>query len=191
VPIDLGASFWTPSGSQVRPTQGGFDALGPAIVVVPGAALPTGEPCGLAFSPEVVDKDGNRLCAPPEGDRARGCVPGDSSAIAFTVEPLGFTVATVIKDPGQSRTDSIFVKAVAPIDPATIAGIAVTEGAATPYPSFLVALSTPDVLAIQWTAAGGLAANTRYTIVIPTTVTDAYHKPAPQPFQVAFTTGAM
>jgi hypothetical protein len=89
VAIDLAASYWTPAGTQQRPASGGFDALGPALVIVP-ATLPTGATCGVTFGDRVVDRDGVRLCAPADGDRANGCTPGDTSAIAFTVEPTVF-----------------------------------------------------------------------------------------------------
>src|SRR4030095_15056062 len=35
VPIDLNSSYWNPSGDQNVPAMGGFDALGPAIVILP------------------------------------------------------------------------------------------------------------------------------------------------------------
>lgn len=86
VPLDRDASFWTPSGNQQKVGSTGFDALGPAIVLVPSGALPSGATCGVSFASDVVDKDGQRVCAPADGDRAAGCTPGDTSAIAFTVE---------------------------------------------------------------------------------------------------------
>jgi Big-like domain-containing protein len=180
VPLDLELSYWTPSGDQQTPVHGGFDALGPAVVVVPSAALPTGMACGVAFSPEVVDKDGNRVCAPPGGDITKTCVSGDTSAFRFTVEPLGFALGQAIMDPGQPRTADIALKANVPLDPGSLANITVTEASATTYTQ----------ITIHWTAPGGLAATTRYTITLSTGVTDAYHQPAPQPFEIAFTTGA-
>jgi hypothetical protein len=191
VPINLFASYWTPSGSQQKPTRGGFGALGPAIVVTPDGPLPTSQTCGLTFSEGVVDKAGTRLCAPPDGELARGCTPGDTSGFTFTVQPLDFTVESSVKDTGQSRTAAVRLIAAAPIDPVSLANLTVTESAATSYTQFSPALTTPVEITIQWTAPGGLAANTRYTISIPTTVTDTYHLGAPQPFQLAFTTGAL
>ena len=35
VPIDLDMSYWNPSGNQQVPAMGGFEALGPAIVLIP------------------------------------------------------------------------------------------------------------------------------------------------------------
>ncbi len=189
VPIDLALSYWSPSGNQLAPAQGGFDALGPAVVVVPAGALPAGLECGLTFAPEVVDKDGNQVCAPPDGDIRRACRPGDVGAFTFMVQPLTFAVASPIMDPGQARTADVTITAVVPLDPASLANITVTEGAATSYTSFTATLTRPNEITIHW-APGELAAITRYTITVPTTVTDAFHQPALRPFQLAFTTGA-
>jgi hypothetical protein len=190
VPIDGSVSYWTPSGNQQRPAQGGFDVLGPAVVVVPAAALPTNVECGLTFSPEVVDKDGNQVCAPPDGDIKAACTPGDVSAFKFTVQPLTFARGSVISDPGQARTGKIVITALVPLDPASLANITVTEGDATPYTSFTATPtpSKPNEITIEWTP-GALAPQTRYTITVPTTVTDAYHQPALQPFLITFVTG--
>jgi hypothetical protein len=191
VPTDPGLSYWTPSGTQQPPAQGGFDVLGPAIVLVPAAPLPTGSDCSLVFASSVVDKDGNQVCAPPDGDISAGCTPGDSAAFHFTVEPMGFIPAPAIKDAGQSRTAAITLLAPAPIDATTIASITVTEGAA-PFTAFTLRVGTLDTanqLTIAWDPPG-LAASTRYTITIPTTVTDTYHLGPPQAIQFAFTTAA-
>lgn len=202
VPIDLIQSYWTPSGNQQAPAQGGFDALGPAIVLVPKTsstsnsgpdlAMPTGMDCNLVFSPDVVDKDGNQVCAPPDGDITGGCTPGDTSAFHFTTEPLAF-----IKPPGigtvpQSRTAPILIQANVPLDPASLANITVTQDPDVAYTQFTATLAPnmPAQITISWTAAGGLAAATRYTITIPTTVTDRFQQGAPQPLQIAFTTAS-
>lgn len=192
VPVDPELSYWTPSGNQQEPAHGGFDALGPAVVVVPAGALPTSMPCGVKFSPDVVDKDGNQVCAPLDGNITKDCTPGDTSAFKFTVEPLKF--ASTIMATGQSRTADVKLRANVPFDPASITNITVTEAPATNYTQFTVMLGMPpgntNEITIHWTAAGGLAATTPYTITVPTTVTDAYHQSALQPFQIAFTTGA-
>jgi hypothetical protein len=192
VPADPLMSYWNPSGDQQVPAQGGFDALGPAVVLIPGPPLPTGAECTVVFAPSVVDKDGNQVCAPPNGDIATGCMPGDTSAFHFQVEPMGF-LAQGLVDPGQSRVNPLTLRAPAAIDPTSLAAITVTEGAATPFTNFTLAIgatpATANLLTITWTN-GGLAAMTRYTINIPTTVTDTYHLGPPQPIQIAFTTGA-
>jgi hypothetical protein len=200
VPIDLDRSYWTPSGNQQTPAQGGFDALGPAVVLVPGpapgVALPTNVDCGLVFSPDVVDKDGNPVCAPPDGEIHAGCTPGDTSAVRFHVEPMTFAAASPINLQAQSRTADILLKANVPIEPTSLANITVTEDPATSYTQFTAMLTMTggmtvlNQVTIHWTAVGGLAANTRYTITVPTSVTDRYHQSPLQPLQIAFTTGA-
>src|SRR5690606_14019705 len=98
VPISTSASYWNPSATPNRPAMGGFDVLGPAIVLVPDGPLPTDLSCGLAFAPEVVDKQGIQVCAPEGGDIAAGCLPGDVSAFRFGVEALRIR-------PPQQRSD--------------------------------------------------------------------------------------
>lgn len=196
VPIDLDNSYWTPSGNQQKPAQGGFDALGPAIVLVPGpapdVALPTNVDCSIVFSSDVVDKDGNQVCAPTGGDIRAGCTPGDTSAVRFHVEPMALAIVPPISPQAQSRTADVLVRANVPIDQASLATITVIEGPATHYTQFTPTVSgtEPDQITIHWTALGGLAANTHYTITVPTTVTDRYHQSPLQPLQIAFTTGA-
>jgi hypothetical protein len=192
VPTAPEFSYWTPSGTQQTPAQGGFDVLGPAIVLVPAAPLPTGSDCALVFAPSVVDKDGNQVCAPAGGDITAGCTAGDTAAFHFTVEPMAFIPTPAISDPGQSLTAAITLRAPAAIDPASLAGITVTEGAA-PFTKFTASIGatadTASQLTIAWTPPG-LTPSTRYTITIPTTVTDTYHHGPPQAIQFAFTTAA-
>ena len=196
VPIDLGASSWTPSGDQQPPALGGFDALGPAVVVVPGpapgVALPTNLDCGIAFSPEVVDLDGHPVCAPPGGDLTAGCTPGDTAAVHFHVEPLAFAVASPVDPQAQPRDGDVRIRANAPIDAATLANIAVTADPGIPYTQFTVGIPSvqrPNEILIHWMPA--LPPSTHFTIDVPTAVTDRYHQAPLQPLQIAFTTAAL
>ena len=191
VRIDQINSYWTPSGHQEQPAQGGVDALGPAIVLVTNGAYPTGSECGLTFSSDVVDKDGIAVCAPPDGDRALGCSPGDTSAVKFTTEPLKFNDAS-----GASRTPpppgaDVQILANAPLDPASLVNITMTEAGA-PYTQFTATLSNTaaQFRTIVIHPIAGFAPSTAYTITVPPAVTDSYQKSAPQPFVLAFTTAA-
>ena len=191
--LDQVNSYWTPSGDQEKPAQGGFDALGPAIVLVSNGAYPTGSECGLTFSPEVVDKDGNQVCAPADGDRALGCTPGDTSAFKFTTEPLQFSDASGVIATPPPPTADILILANAPLDAASLVNITMTEGAGTPYTQFTATLSpkAPLLRTIVIHPTVGLSPSTAYTIAVPTTVTDFfYHKSPPQPFLLPFTTAA-
>lgn len=198
VPIDALVSYWNPSGDQNVPALGGFDALGPAIVLqpapIPGAPtgapqfLPTNQTCSLVFDPSVVDKQGNKVCAPANGDITKGCTPGDVSAFSFKVQPMGVKQSNVNNgDTGVPRTGSIDILLVAPPDPATLSAITVTEGS-TPYTGFTVALPFPETLRITWT--GTLAATTMYTITLGVGLKDLYGIPMPMPISYTFTTGA-
>lgn len=198
IPINLDMSYWTPSGNQQKPAQGGFDALGPAIVLVPGPtdppvamfSLPTSTDCGLVFSPDVVDKDGNQVCAPPDGDIEAGCTPGDTSAVHFTVEPL--TLLSSAQLSRQSLTSNIIFTANVAIDQTTVTqdNITVAQDDGTPVTAFtfLSPPPGPNQFALVWAMPSPLAPMTHYTITVGTGVTDAYHKSAPQPLQFAFTT---
>jgi hypothetical protein len=191
VKIDLVQSYWNPSGNQQKPAEGGFNALGPAIVLVPSDSLPTTSECGLTFSPDVVDKDGNAVCAPPNGDITQNCAPGDTSAFRFTTETLKFSGAAPAR-----LADPLQIIANAALLPASIVNITMTEGdPGTPFTQFTATLTNVGTGALLRTieirGMPTLAANTRYTVTLPTTVTDAYRKSAPDTFVFSFTTPGM
>jgi hypothetical protein len=190
VKLDLEKSYWTPAGNQQKPAQGGFNALGPAIVLVPFDSLPTSSECGLTFSPDVVDKDGNAVCAPPGGDITQGCTAGDTSAFRFSTEVLRFFGSDPV-----TLTDPVLIVANAGILPTTVAGITMTVGdPGTPFTDFTVTLSNKGTGALQRAieirVMPALAPSTHYTITVPTTVTDIYGKSAPEPFVLSFTSVA-
>ena len=183
VPIDYGNSYWNPSGDQNRPAMGGFDVLGPAIVLVPAGALPTNITCSLVFADEVVDKQDVRVCAPAGGDIRAGCSPGDVSAFTFGVEPLTIRPNSFRDgDMNVSRTALIF-SLNAPVATSTFAGIQIN-----PAPPAPPTISTPTgALRIEFPTP--LAPQTQYTVTFPTTVTDMFGQPLPQARTFRFTTG--
>ncbi|HEX5060387.1 MAG TPA: Ig-like domain-containing protein [Kofleriaceae bacterium] len=201
VPIDLNNSYWNPSGDQNVPAMGGFDALGPAIVLQPdhplGMAsipqfLPTNTTCSLVFDPAVVDKSGIKVCAPPDGDITKNCTPGNVDAFTFRVEPLAIDNALSNVhdgDTGVSRTDGVQLYMTAPVSAASISAITVTEGS-TSFTAFTATQSAPDQIKLTWTGATGLAANTMYTITVGTGLTDVYNQAAPMPSTISFMTGS-
>src|SRR5690606_4897602 len=66
MPLDRQLSFYNPAGNQQVPAGPiGLNGLGPAVVLVPSVGLMTGAACTITFHEDVVDKDGNRVCAPP------------------------------------------------------------------------------------------------------------------------------
>jgi hypothetical protein len=198
VPINLNQSYWNPSGDQNVPAMGGFDALGPAIVLVPDLApgsgmgvpqfLPTNTECGLVFADTVVDKQDHNVCAPPDGDVTKNCTEGDVSAFKFKVEPMGVRSSNVNNgDTGVPTTGSIDIVLSAPPDLASLTAVTVTQGA-TPFTGFTVTMPFPTTMRITWT--GTLMSNTMYTISIGTGLTDLYKQAAPMPVSYTFTTGA-
>lgn len=188
---DLTGSYWNPSGNQQVPAAGGFDSLGPAVVLQPANGLPTNLQCHLTASDSVVDKDGNKLCAPKDGDVTNNCTAGDLNAFQFKVEPLAFLAASFVEgQTGVSRTNDALIIATAVLANLPAAGgITVKEGAAN-FTAFTLELdATKRNITIKWTAPG-LAANTKYEITITPTVTDFFAQPAPAPVVFTFTTGA-
>lgn len=182
VPIHLDNSYWNPSGTQNAPADGGFDALGPAIVLAPQGPLPTGATCGLTFGQAVVDKQGERVCAPPNGDSETGCEAGELAAFSFGVEPLAIDPGFRDGDTGVSRA-SISLTASAPVALASLANIQFAPALAGAVTYAVNATS------IQATFATPLASRTMYTVTIPVTVTDTFGQPLPAVKTFRFTTG--
>ena len=198
VPIDLDQSYWNPSGDQQVPAMGGYDALGPAIVLVPtGQILPTNVKCGLVFSDDVTDKQNNRVCAPPAGRPASctgaiddcsadlECTPGDVSAFQFNTEALRLTVLGLVDGAtGVNPANAITISANAPIDINSIQNI--TLSPAPPAGTYTITLSMPKQIKITFTTP--LLAATMYTLTIPSSVTDTFAQGAPAAITIHFTT---
>jgi hypothetical protein len=189
VPIDQNMSYWNPSGNQQPPAMGGFEALGPAIVLIPTNGLPNNLNCNLYFGEDVVDKQGIRVCAAPGGDPDTDCTPGDTSAVKFKTEPMTLLSVTIDNNAtGVSRTDPAVIVANAVLDPSSINGLTITQNG-TPFTAFTVTLTMNKVLTITFTGAG-LAPNTQYVISAGAGVKDNFMQPLPAPFSITFTTGA-
>ncbi len=188
VPLNFDLSYWNPSGDQNRPAMGGFDALGPAIVLAPAGALPTNVECGLAFSEEVVDKQNQRVCAPPGGDTSLDCTPGDVSAFKFKVEPLRLEMNSFSSGATNvDRNGPIELEANVPLALTSLTAATITLVPAPPAPVTYTLVGTGmRTLRIN----GVLAPNTMYTLTITTGVTDTYGQALPQQLVVTFTTGA-
>ena len=200
VPINPEASYWNPSGTQNRPPLPpigqGFEGLGPAIVLVPDGPLPTNADCQLAFSEEVVDKQNVTVCAPPDGDIAQACTPGDLTAFTFrsevlTITPLGFDLGVEPFNDGQTgvkrTTMNAQLVANTNLAAASVANITMTQNGAA-FTAFTITTPMPNTIQINFT--GLLAANANYVIVIPVTVTDSFGKGITAPLMYRFMTGA-
>ncbi len=195
VPIDLDQSYWNPSGDQQVPAMGGYDALGPAIVLVPaGGTIPTNSTCGLTFAPNVTDKQGNRVCTPAAGrpadctgaiedcKAALDCTAGDVSAFSFKSEALRLTVLGIVDGgSGVDGTQPISVNSNAPLAAASLSSI-------TFSPAATFTISQPNASQIKFTFTTPLLPATKYTITFPTTVTDSFGIGLPATKTITFTT---
>ena len=205
VPLNLDFSYWNPSGDQNVPALGGFDALGPALVLTPSGPLPTNVECVLAFAdgsdpnlPAIVDKQGERVCAPTEGKIENGCpAPGDTSAFKFRVEPLVIKPLS-ISDGATNVNRNIAMGGVpldfvanVPLNPGSLA-TNVTISPAVPGATITLIGTGLNAVTIRISGPAGtqLAANTMYRVTITTSVTDTHNQPLPQQVVVTFTTGA-
>ncbi len=190
VPINIDASYWQPSGTQLPPAQGGIDVIGPAVVLKPELGLPTNSTCAVVFANTVVDKTNIQVCAPADGDITKDCTPGDTSAATFGTEPL-FLVTSFPADgatnvplvtAGQTYSQ-VRITFQVPVDEATLLNATIDP----PLAAFSV---QPGLDTTQWNLRfpGGYAANTTYTLTLPTTVTDRFEKGLPAPIELSFTT---
>ena len=214
VPLDLTNSYWNPSGDQNRPAVGGFEALGPAIVITPLGPLPTNVECQLAFAdgtmtfpdsqnpgqplPAIVDKQNLKLCTPANGDVAASCTEGDLSAFKFKVEPLTTTqlpfadnATNVNRNIGAMTGMPIDFIFNAPLSPASLSTITVTPALPAGATITLAGMGAmARTIRISGPTGTQLAANTMYTITIGSGVTDTFNQPLPTPLVIRFTTGA-
>jgi hypothetical protein len=206
--LDLQLSFWQPSGNQQPPAQGGLALLGPAVVLNAIHGLPTSQVCTIVFSDAVTDKTNNTVCAPkwgPDGaptedyrwppldanDAPVECIAGDTSDIAFTVDELRVVGGVPENGTGVPRVKSgetfaeLKLTFNAQIDQASFANATLTPaaGAITANPT-----TPPDNKSVAIQVAGGLAAQTDYTLTIPTPK-DYYGIPMPTALVRHFRTG--
>lgn len=191
VPVDLDGSYWNPSGNQQVPAMGGFEALGPAIVLVPQRGLPTNVECQLSFGTDVVDKQGERPCAPANGDMTAGCSGGDLAAFKFKVQPLTFATDPMNASTGVPRATQVLLSANTLLDVATITAATVTvENLTTPgvVPAFTTMIMMNKNVTL--TFAAPLAAMSMFRVTLTTGVKDTFGQPLPAPFVITFTTAS-
>lgn len=195
IPMDPVQSFYQPSGNQ-QITAGplGINSLGPAIVLVPTAGIRTGSNCLVQFRPEVTDKDGEQVCAPPNGDITQNCTaPGVD--VAFGTEALQLVdsdprdaQANVTVTDSGSANKSLFVQFNAQIDPASMTAFTLTEDGTDITGNVTVMVPQGGTL-LTLEVAGGLAADADYVLTVDTNLADLYGGALPQTTTVSFTTG--
>jgi hypothetical protein len=188
MPLDAQLSFYSPSGNQQIPAGTiGINGLGPALVLVPLRGMKTGAACTIAFRDEVVDKDGNTVCAPPGGDVTGNCTGGDTSEVSFKVEPLKLAAS----DPAAGATiapggTTILMQFNAAIDPDTVGAITLTADAVDVPVDPVV--SEDDATIVTITVPGGFTASTSYVMSFSTALTDIFGGALPDAVDVAFET---
>lgn len=181
VPLDPTTSFWQPAGDQQVPAAGGFNSVGPAVILHGLNGLPTSSMCGITFDPSVTDKDHIQICAPTDGDIDNDCTPGDTSLIHFGTEPLRVNgtnppnnATNVPLTSGGSADAKILVQFNAPVDPASISAASFTldeGGAARAYTATVDPMNGSNVNLV---VTGGFVAGTTYTLTVNTDVTDQF-----------------
>jgi hypothetical protein len=200
VELDLDASFWQPSGNQQVPAGGGFNAVGPAVILRTRGSLPTGKNCSIWFADDVTDKTGNRVCAPSlvAGDATQdgsvwpppqGCTDGSTAGLTFSVEPLALT-GTFPSDGLMTfnPTMNLSIQANADLDLASANGITLVPMAGGAPLPFVASFVNNDPSQIALDPMANLAAGTAYTLTIPTTLTDAYGGALPTAVVINFRT---
>lgn len=195
IPMDPVLSFYQPSGNQ-QITAGplGIDSLGPAVVLVPTAGFRTGANCVISFRDEVVDKDGERVCAPEGGDISLPC-SGAGTEVAFGVEALNVIDSDPVADQdmvsltdGGSPDKSLFIQFNAQIAPESVTAFTLTENGVDRTGDVTVMVPEGGTL-LTLVVAGGLVGDTDYELNIDTTLTDLYGGVLPQSVALNFTTG--
>ncbi len=189
IPLDPENSFWNPSGNQTFPSNDtlSYKGLGPAIVIRPvgNIGMRTSSDCSVSFRPEVVDHDGNQICAPTNGDIDQDCTGGDTTKIGFSTETLQ-VVSTVPTDGSTdvSLSSSSFMSLAmnANVDPATVTAMTLT---ADGVPVTFVGLEDDggfvgdDGTLISFALESDFAPETTYELTIDTTLTDRLGSPLP------------
>lgn len=186
VALDPLYSHFEQTGTQVMDPQRGLRGLGPAFVLVPLLGLRTNSTCGVSFRPEVVDIDGNRICAPEGGVIEAGCEDGDVSLIQFGTNPLKFFGSA----PSDGATDisvggasAVHLSFNAPISRDSFSAITLTGNQS---PVGFTALSVLSEVHINLDAP--FIAATEYELTISTELTDASGGPLGAPIVVRWTT---
>lgn len=187
---DAKRTFYNPSGNQQIPADTGVDGLGPALVLFTQLGLRTSATCTVQFRPEVVDKDGNRVCAPPGGDVDQDCPGnGNTEAIQFQVEPMALD--STDPDPGDTippntGTDqTIFLGFVTDVDPESLGAITLATGGADVPIEAAVGSAGTDVVV---TVPGGYLPGSEYTLTVGTGLTDLFGAGPPDPITLSFNT---
>lgn len=180
VPLSLSNTFWQPSGNQQVPAAGGYNAIGPAIIIAPAAGLPTSSNCHLQFHPSVVDKDHIQVCTPPGGDINATCNPGDTSGLSWGTEILRVlgtnppNNATNVPLASAGGNANILVQFNASVSGTFGAGAFTLDEGGTPRTDITIARDNNNNANVNIVVPGGYVAGTTYTLTVSEGVTDVF-----------------
>tara|TARA_R110002096_G_scaffold361075_4_gene554193 strand:- start:223 stop:1353 length:1131 start_codon:yes stop_codon:yes gene_type:complete len=167
-------SFYAGGGSQDASL--GIQGLGPAIHLrlVKPTVLRSSATCHVRFRPEIVDEDGNAICAPLGGIISEGCEPGDTEKLVFQTEPL-FVLST---SPSDGATDALIagdnlrVNLNTQIDSESIAAVSLRKDG-VPVDA-TVELLENSIGAVRLFSAEPLLPNTEYEFFVDSTLRDVH-----------------
>jgi hypothetical protein len=194
--------WYNPSGNQQVPANVldssatrvilEWDSVGPAVVLQTALRpLPSSSSCHLRFR-EDTDypiKDGT-VSVPTARDKDGNPVPEPEIPVTFNTEAMRVINTLPMRNAvGQAITlPAITVTFNTSIATSSIGGITVTDMAGAVVDG--TASVSMDGLTWQFDPAADLLPSTRYTVTIPTTVTDSYGAALPAMDMFSFTTGA-
>ncbi len=192
VPLDGRFSHLSNAGSQVFDEDLGHRSLGPAIVLFPEDALglPTNADCHIQFRPDVVDHDGNRICAPPGGLITETCSDGDVSLVRFHTDTL--TMLRSVPADGEVDvplyTSQFFAMAFnAAINTDTLGAVTVSNGVSS-IPANVEVWDDPYLLILSLDE--DFAPSTTYTLTVSTALQDVLGGSLPTEVTVTWTTAS-
>lgn len=193
IPLDPRDSYWSSAGSQnINPNlTTGFLDLGPVLVISSpnNIGLRTGATCTIRFRPEIVDHDGNQICAPVDGRIENGCVGGDTTAISFKTEVL--TLARTRPVDGAlgvaiSESKVIVLELNANIDESSLSGITLTAG--TTLVTIQPTVQIDSLHKIHVRLDNDFLPSTTYTLTVPSDLADVHGSQLGQAVSIRWTT---
>ncbi len=178
--------FYNPSGNQQIPVATGLAGLGPALVITASGGLRTNADCTIKLAATVTDKEGTPVPSLP------------STAATFHTEAMALLSSTPENNAtGVARNVSPNLQFNSTLDESTLDNIVLrlAPGGATVPAEITLGMDkvsvTIDPTVDPMPALDLLTAGTKYEIVIPVTLTDAFGGPFPMEQIITFTTGAM
>ncbi|MBL4632639.1 MAG: Ig-like domain-containing protein [Kofleriaceae bacterium] len=195
VPMDQTLSYWSPSGNQTISSNPALakKSLGPVVVLktLSGTGMPANLDCTVQFHPDVVDHDGNQVCASTGGLVANDCTPGDTSKISFgtqaiTIDDLFIADGATNVGLGESSLFAAFFNAN--MDGTTAGAVTLTAGG-TPV-TMMTEVQDDDKTGLLLSLPADFEPETEYVLTIGTGFHDQFGRGLTQDVVVTWTTAA-